>query len=40
MLGSQTAEAVGGSPDAFGKVIRADFAKWGKVVKQSGARVD
>jgi tripartite-type tricarboxylate transporter receptor subunit TctC len=40
MLGSQTAEAVGGSPEAFGKVIRADYAKWAKVVKQSGARVD
>ena len=39
-LGAQTAEAVGGSPEAFGKVIRADFAKWAKVVKASGARVD
>jgi tripartite-type tricarboxylate transporter receptor subunit TctC len=39
-LNSQTAEAVGGTPEAFGKVIRADYAKWGKVVKQSGARVD
>jgi tripartite-type tricarboxylate transporter receptor subunit TctC len=40
MLNAQTAEAVGGTPDAFGKVIRADYAKWGRVVKQSGARVD
>jgi tripartite-type tricarboxylate transporter receptor subunit TctC len=39
-LGAQTAEAVGGTPDAFAKVIRADYAKWEKVVKQSGARVD
>ena len=39
-LNSQTAEAVGGTPEAFGKVIRSDFAKWAKVVKQSGARVD
>jgi tripartite-type tricarboxylate transporter receptor subunit TctC len=39
-LGAQTAEAVGGTPEAFGKVIRADFAKWAKVVKDSGARVD
>lgn len=39
-LAAQTAEAVGGTPDAFGKVIRADFAKWAKVVKDSGARVD
>jgi tripartite-type tricarboxylate transporter receptor subunit TctC len=39
-LGAQTAEAVGGTPDAFATVIRADYVKWGKVVKQSGARVD
>jgi tripartite-type tricarboxylate transporter receptor subunit TctC len=39
-LNSQTAEAVGGTPEAFGKVIRADYAKWAQVVKQSGARVD
>ena len=40
MLAAQTAEAVGGTPEAFGAVIRADFVKWGKVVKDSGARVD
>ena len=39
-LAAQTAEAVGGTPEAFGKVIRADFTKWAKVVKESGARVD
>ena len=39
-LNAQTAEVVGGTPEAFGKVIRADFAKWAKVVKASGARVD
>lgn len=39
-LASQTAEAVGGTPEAFAKVIRADYAKWAKVVKASGARVD
>ena len=39
-LASQTADAVGGTPEDFGKVIRADYAKWAKVVKQSGARVD
>ena len=39
-LNAQTAEAVGGTSEAFGKVIRADYAKWAKVVKQSGARVD
>jgi tripartite-type tricarboxylate transporter receptor subunit TctC len=39
-LAAQTAEAVGGTPEAFGKVIRTDFDKWAKVVKASGARVD
>jgi tripartite-type tricarboxylate transporter receptor subunit TctC len=39
-LAAQTAEAVGGTPEAFGKVIRTDYAKWAKVVKESGARVD
>jgi tripartite-type tricarboxylate transporter receptor subunit TctC len=40
LLAAQTAEAVGGSPEAFGAVIRADYGKWAKVVKDSGARVD
>jgi tripartite-type tricarboxylate transporter receptor subunit TctC len=40
MLNAQTAEPVGGTPEAFGKVIRTDDAKWARVVKQSGARVD
>lgn len=40
ILNSQAAEAVGGTPEAFGVVIRADYSKWQRVVKQSGARVD
>jgi tripartite-type tricarboxylate transporter receptor subunit TctC len=40
LLAAQTAEAVGGTPEAFGKVIRSDYTKWAKVVKDSGARVD
>jgi tripartite-type tricarboxylate transporter receptor subunit TctC len=39
-LAAQGADVVGGSPEEFGKVIRSDFAKWARVVKQSGARVD
>jgi tripartite-type tricarboxylate transporter receptor subunit TctC len=39
-LNAVTAEVVGGTPEAFAKVIRSDYAKWAKVVKQSGARVD
>ncbi len=40
LLAGQTAEAAGGTPEDFAKVIRNDFAKWARVVKQSGARVD
>jgi tripartite-type tricarboxylate transporter receptor subunit TctC len=39
-LVARTADPVGGTPDDFARVIRADFAKWAKVVKASGARVD
>ena len=28
----------GGTPEEFGRVIRADYAKWAKVVKASGAK--
>jgi tripartite-type tricarboxylate transporter receptor subunit TctC len=40
LLNSRTAETAGGTPEAFGAAIRADYAKWGKVVRASGARVD
>ena len=40
LLAAQGADAVGGTPEEFAKIIRADFAKWAKVVKDSGARVD
>jgi tripartite-type tricarboxylate transporter receptor subunit TctC len=36
----QGADAAGGTPEEFAKVIKADFAKWAKVVRSSGARVD
>lgn len=39
-LSSQGADAAGGTPEKFAALIRADFVKWGKVVKASGARVD
>lgn len=29
-----------GTADEFGKLIRADLVKWGRVVKESGAKVD
>jgi tripartite-type tricarboxylate transporter receptor subunit TctC len=39
-LATQGADATGGTPAEFAKIIRADFAKWAKVVKASGAKVD
>ncbi len=40
LLISRGADPGGGSPEEFARIIRADSAKWGKVVKASGARVD
>jgi len=40
LLISRGADPGGGTPDEFAKIIKADFAKWGRVVKASGARVD
>ncbi len=39
-LNSRGADAVGGTPEEFARIIKADVGKWGKVVKDSGARVD
>ena len=39
-LNARGADAVGGTPGRFADVIKADFGKWGRVVKASGARVD
>src|SRR5690349_8626420 len=39
-LSQQGADAIGGTPEEFAKIIRADYAKWGRVVKESGAKVD
>jgi tripartite-type tricarboxylate transporter receptor subunit TctC len=33
-------ETVGNSPEEFARIIRTDFEKWGKLVKQAGIRVD
>jgi tripartite-type tricarboxylate transporter receptor subunit TctC len=37
---NQGAEAVGGSPDALGKVVKAELAKWDKVVKENGIKAE
>ena len=34
------AEPAGGSPESFAKFIRSEHAKWGEVVRKSGARMD
>jgi tripartite-type tricarboxylate transporter receptor subunit TctC len=34
------AEPVGGTPEAFGALIRSEHAKWGDVIRRSGARID
>ncbi|MBI3042110.1 MAG: tripartite tricarboxylate transporter substrate binding protein [Betaproteobacteria bacterium] len=39
-LSARGADVAGGTPEDFARVIRADFAKWARVVKASGARVD
>jgi tripartite-type tricarboxylate transporter receptor subunit TctC len=39
-LATQGAEAVGSTPEEFTEFVRAEIAKWAKVVKASGARVD
>ncbi len=39
-LRSQSADSAGGTPEEFARIVRADFAKWAKVVRDSGARVD
>jgi tripartite-type tricarboxylate transporter receptor subunit TctC len=37
---SEGADPVGSTPDAFAEVIARDTAKWAKVIRASGARVD
>ena len=39
-LEDQGLEITPSSADQFGKLIRADITKWGRVVKESGAKID
>ena len=39
-LRAQGVDVAGGSAEEFARIIRADFSKWAKVVRESGARVD
>jgi len=40
VLLAQGAEPVFDAPDAFGRIVRADLAKWGEVIRKVGAKVD
>jgi tripartite-type tricarboxylate transporter receptor subunit TctC len=39
-LGDEGADPVGGTPEQFAALIKEEIQRWGKVVKESGARVD
>jgi tripartite-type tricarboxylate transporter receptor subunit TctC len=39
-LNAAGADAVGGTPESFARLVASDYAKWARVVKESGARVD
>jgi tripartite-type tricarboxylate transporter receptor subunit TctC len=39
-LGDQGADIAGSTPEQFSRLIRDDIARWGKIVKESGAKVD
>lgn len=39
-LATEAFDVIGNTPDEFGKYLKAEFVKWAKVVKESGARVE
>lgn len=39
-MGDQGADVAGGTPEQFGKLIRDEAVRWGRIVKESGARID
>ena len=39
-LANQGAEPVADTPEVFAAIVRADVAKWAKIVKQTGATAD
>ena len=39
-LGNEGADPAGGTPEQFAALIKDEIPRWGKVVKESGARVD
>jgi tripartite-type tricarboxylate transporter receptor subunit TctC len=39
-IASEGGDALGGSPEQFAALLKDDYAKWAKVVKDSGAKLD
>jgi tripartite-type tricarboxylate transporter receptor subunit TctC len=39
-LSAEGGDALGGTPEEFSALLKADIARWGPIVKQSGAKVD
>jgi tripartite-type tricarboxylate transporter receptor subunit TctC len=39
-LGDEGADPAGGTPEQFAALIKDEIPRWGKVVKESGARID
>lgn len=39
-LASEAGEPIGNTPEEFEKIIRADVAKWAKIVRESGIKAD
>jgi tripartite-type tricarboxylate transporter receptor subunit TctC len=39
-LGGQAIAAAGGTPEQFGAFVREDYARWGRVVKESGVKAE
>jgi len=39
-LGDEGADPAGGTPEQFASLIKDDITRWGKVVKESGVKVD
>ena len=37
---AEGAEPVGNAPEEFGEFIKAEIAKWGKVIRAAGLRTD
>ena len=39
-LGDEGADPLGGTPEQFAALIKDDIPRWGKIVKESGVKVD